>query len=190
MAVQCECGFSNADGAYFCESCGQPLTEDSALHVAVRACKVCGAPNMPAADKCAQCGAALPIVIFREKSEAKRGAKSRNRSAKLIVTEDNSIYELSAEKEIIIGRTDTQSQSYPDLDLTLHHGDDGGVSRIHARVWRESGEYYIEDQRSTNNTYVNNQRLEPFHPTALRNGDIIRLGKVELIFEYIEPAAP
>ena len=44
-------------------------------------------------------------------------------------------------------------------------------------------EFYVEDLKSTNGTYVNGVKLQPqIRSTALRNGDKVRLGDEELEF--------
>lgn len=84
--------------------------------------------------------------------------------------------------EIIIGREDPVNNIFPDIDLTDHGGDEGGVSRRHARVYMRGDQFFIEDLNSTNYTYVNQEKLAPGQPHPLNNGDEIRLGKVRLNF--------
>lgn len=84
--------------------------------------------------------------------------------------------------EIVIGREDPVSSVFPDIDLTNHGGDEGGVSRRHARLLVRGNQIYIEDLNSTNFTYVNQQRLTPGQPYPLNHGDEIRLGRVRLNF--------
>lgn len=51
-------------------------------------------------------------------------------------------------------------------------------------MWYEGGQFYIKDTRSSNGTFVNNQRLsssgEESAPKVLHSGDILQLG-VEII---------
>ncbi len=55
-----------------------------------------------------------------------------------------------------------------------------GVSRRHARVWRQDEEYWVEDLQSTNGTYLNGTRVAR---DRLRHLDVLTLGKaVDLIF--------
>jgi len=68
------------------------------------------------------------------------------------------------------------------IDLTPHGGEVGGVSRRHARLMLRNGQWLIEDLNSTNFTFVNNQRLAPGAPLALKDGDQIRMGRVVLAF--------
>lgn len=56
--------------------------------------------------------------------------------------------------------------------------DDTFASSIHARVFRRSGELWIEDLGSTNGTYLNDERLES--PSRLRRGDRVKVGSTIL----------
>jgi len=85
--------------------------------------------------------------------------------------------------EIIIGREDPVSGVFPDIDLTDHGGDEGGVSRQHARILIQGENFFIEDLNSTNFTFLNQQKLPPRQPQALNGGDEIRLGRVKLLFQ-------
>jgi DNA-binding winged helix-turn-helix (wHTH) protein len=62
----------------------------------------------------------------------------------------------------------------------------GKVSRRHARIRLTKGEALLEDLGSKNGTYVGDRRVEG--PTALADGDEIRLGSVLLVFRA-RPAA-
>jgi pSer/pThr/pTyr-binding forkhead associated (FHA) protein len=85
--------------------------------------------------------------------------------------------------EIIVGREDPVSGIFPDIDLTDHGGDEGGVSRKHARVFVKEGEFYIEDLNSVNYTFVNHEKLAPNRPFPLQDGDEVQFGRVKLLFQ-------
>lgn len=73
----------------------------------------------------------------------------------------------------LIGRTET-------ADITF---DDTEISRQHAQIIRQGDDYFIEDQGSTNGTFVNGHRAGG--RTALNDGDIIDLGDaVRMVFRY------
>jgi pSer/pThr/pTyr-binding forkhead associated (FHA) protein len=65
-----------------------------------------------------------------------------------------------------------------------------GVSRKHARVWRENDHFWIEDVGATNGTFLNGARIQR---AEVRHLDVITLGRaVDLIFlhrEKLEPSA-
>ncbi|MBN1261060.1 MAG: zinc ribbon domain-containing protein [Anaerolineae bacterium] len=84
--------------------------------------------------------------------------------------------------EIVIGREDPVSGIFPDVDLTNHGGDEGGVSRQHARIVIQGNKCYIEDLNSTNYTFVNQQKLLPRQPQLLEDGAEVRFGRVKLVF--------
>lgn len=68
-----------------------------------------------------------------------------------------------------IGRSDDADITIPDL----------GLSRIHAKLLLEAGQYYVEDMGSTNGTYVEEERVLgrlPVHP-----GGRFRLGQRTVI---------
>jgi pSer/pThr/pTyr-binding forkhead associated (FHA) protein len=90
---------------------------------------------------------------------------------------------LPAGDEILIGREDPVSGVFPQVDLTPHGGEEGGVSRRHARLVVEGASYSVEDLDSTNFTFVNKQRLVPGTRLPLSDGDEIRCGRVSLVLK-------
>ncbi|MGO9965345.1 MAG: FHA domain-containing protein [Acidimicrobiales bacterium] len=77
------------------------------------------------------------------------------------------VFELG--EEVTVGRS-------PGCAVPLD--DDTFASSIHARVFRRSGELWIEDLGSTNGTFLNDERLEA--PTRLRRGDRVKVGSTIL----------
>jgi pSer/pThr/pTyr-binding forkhead associated (FHA) protein len=68
-----------------------------------------------------------------------------------------------------------------DRDLVL---DDVGVSRLHAEVRRLGRSFRIVDVGSANGTVVNGEHITDH---VLTDGDVIRLGSVELTFRVRQP---
>ena len=66
-----------------------------------------------------------------------------------------------------------------EVDVVL---EDSSVSRIHARITQEGAEYYLEDLNSTNGTFKNGLRLQPYEKRKLEAGDELKCGRVVLIF--------
>ncbi len=84
--------------------------------------------------------------------------------------------------EMIVGREDPVRGIHPDIDLTDYGGDEGGVSRRHAQITLESGQFWIEDLDSLNHTLLNQEQLEPGHLRPLHSGDEVAFGRVKVIF--------
>jgi len=84
--------------------------------------------------------------------------------------------------DVLIGRADPRGKVVPDIDLTIYGGGTTGVSRQHARLLRKGGNWIIEDLRSTNGTFVNDERVPPSQPTPLNDGDSVRCGQLVLTF--------
>ncbi|MBQ8823164.1 MAG: FHA domain-containing protein [Lachnospiraceae bacterium] len=59
---------------------------------------------------------------------------------------------------------------------------DYSISRVHARIVEIGGEHYLEDLNSTNGTYKNGLRLQPYEKRKLEEHDEVRLGKLEYTY--------
>ena len=60
--------------------------------------------------------------------------------------------------------------------------DNNNVSRCHAHIIFRGGSYYIVDQKSTNYTYVNGNKIDSDMELRLNSGDKIKLGDEEFEF--------
>jgi serine/threonine protein kinase len=86
-------------------------------------------------------------------------------------------------KEVVIGRSAPKDPNIPDIDLwSLCVPDARTVSRRHFRVYRQGHQYFIEDLCSMSGTSVNRIRIQPEQPHPLKNGDMIRAGRVVMTF--------
>ncbi|HEX7151346.1 MAG TPA: FHA domain-containing protein [Thermoanaerobaculia bacterium] len=63
---------------------------------------------------------------------------------------------------------------------------DGSVSSKHARIERTGDGFILEDLQSRNGSYVNGERITARRP--LKDGDLVRLGKVILTFNLAAEA--
>src|SRR5262249_44656711 len=77
----------------------------------------------------------------------------------LIVEGNEATFDLSGKAAVVIGREDAPSNSFPDWDLTPYGAEDGGVSRLHARLTSSGDIWSIEDLESTNFTFINRKRI-------------------------------
>jgi predicted amidophosphoribosyltransferase len=148
-------------------------------------CPICGANVLPDQAFCASCGAKL------QETEAPAPAEAVSAPTPVVavpsgpylaVVASGAHVPLVEQPESLIGRTDDVSGIYPDVDMTPHGGEDGGVSRRHAKLIYEGGNWFIEDLDSTNGTYVNDAEIAPKTRVALSDGDAINFGDVEMTF--------
>lgn len=141
-------------------------------------CGFCG--KAIAADDvfCAHCGARQPIVAA---SASLRAARATARLVVSGTTELDATFMIHKESTLV-GRTDPQSNIFPDVDLS-RFDPETKISRRHARIYREGDTFLVEDLGSVNGTVVNDSvRLGPRQPRRLVNGDRLRLGETTLHF--------
>jgi hypothetical protein len=165
-------------------------------------CPACGKENLPETEYCGECGVNLQNESFshRNGDSTKLTSSSLRKSGSSIDRKDENLpmevhaflviergfsvgtkFYLTAD-ESYIGRWDADNGIFPDIDLDPYDPE-AKVSRRHARIIRENGNYSIEDLGSTNGTFVNRgKRLTPGTKHPLANGDEIIVGKTFLRF--------
>jgi hypothetical protein len=153
------CKTANDSGARFCDHCGTPLpTSIGSI------CPNCQTLNLLGDPFCEQCGTPLPPIVY------------------LVVTDNGVRVSLfhGDDESLVIGRSDPLSGTAPDIDLHPFNAEAFGVSRRHVRLTRRGDQIWIEDLKSINLTYINNQRLLPDQPQPLKDGDLLHLGRIAL----------
>ncbi len=72
--------------------------------------------------------------------------------------------------------------------LAINHG---SISRRHAEIAYAHGQYLLRDLKSTNGTFVNDQRLDPEGIRLLKQGDMVRFGKVSFALQmrHVDPSS-
>jgi hypothetical protein len=98
-----------------------------------------------------------------------------NRTPRLVVAratghEPGMIYDL--DDDLVLGRGD-----HAEIRL-----EDPFASSRHARIYAQAGTLVLEDLRSTNGTYLNEELLDTT-PRPLHPGDHLRIGESEFVFE-------
>lgn len=147
------CGHNNPLGANFCSSCGAPLDLANQENTTVTF-----HPEDPADrvdDELAVDLDDLPQDVGM--LVVKRGPKGGSRFA--------------------LTEAVTTAGRHPDSEIFL---DDITVSRRHAEVRKDGGDYYASDVGSLNGTYLNRERITS--PVKLANGDELQIGKYKLVF--------
>lgn len=101
--------------------------------------------------------------------------------ARLVVLGDNTELTLAEKSEVTIGRVDPVNNVEPDIDLTSVDTE-LTTSRRHAKVLRRGDGFYILEERATNGTFVNGQRISAERPLLIRTGDDLMFGAVRMRF--------
>jgi hypothetical protein len=147
-------------------------------------CPECGFQNPEAANYCSKCGALL--------TKDEGGTETtQTYTPEELADEDGPLEELAADGPALVVRSGggragehfvptgdrTTIGRSPDNDVFL---DDVTVSRKHAVLVDDDGDYLIEDLGSLNGTFVNRRRIES--GTRLESGDEVQIGKYRLSF--------
>src|SRR5690349_21110461 len=84
----------------------------------------------------------------------------------------NSI-EMNSKTKLVIGRN-PQIVNFQIFDLA----DDSSVSRVHCALYYDAklAQFVLTDENSSNGTYINGDRINPYEPRPLRHNDEIELG--------------
>ncbi len=133
MAQHCpECGFSNDDGAHYCQRCGAFLAQSDATSTAATASyRISETGEIEVVE--------LEDLVARGATLVIRAGGGRSGES----------FPLRGER-MTVGRR-------PESDVFL---DDVTVSRDHALIVARGGDYYLDDCGSLNGTYVNRRRIE------------------------------
>jgi hypothetical protein len=91
---------------------------------------------------------------------------------------------LPQKRPFIFGRDDAQSPEKPDIDLIPYGGFRLGISRRHAALELNGKRLAIRDLKSSNGTFLNAVRIDPFEDYQLRDGDEIRLGSMIMTIHF------
>jgi len=156
------CQHWNEAGSRFCEECGTELTaQNAAPQMSVRSATPEDVPPAPP-----------PQDLIPADSPA---ITSPYKGPRLMLQATGSIFKLG--DAAVIGREDVTLQI--DLD---GYPDGKFISHRHAQITKIDDKFYLEDLGSSNHTWVNDLKLATGQAEPLKDGDVIRLGKLELVF--------
>ena len=196
--IKCHnCGTGNLDTSQFCDECGTRLVrfQQDAAQAPLYVPPVVETPTQvaiisePPAQRPAQVTSIgiPPLNGDLEPAEVRvsQAGTGSTMNAKLVIERGDgpgTEFRISG-AEAIIGRWDADNGVFPDVDLDSHDPE-AKVSRRHARVRLQDGNYLIEDLGSTNGTYVNRgRRLLPGMAQVINDGDEVIVGKTFLRFK-------
>ena len=162
MIVCPECTTDNIEGAFFCENCGSPLQGVDFIASSTSSTNIVGS-SAPMSQQ--------PVQLSRSRFQT-------DTTIFLSIGASNTRLELPLMEEVVLGRNDERTNTYPDIDLTPFEAIENGVSRTHAAIRRLEDSATLEDLSSANGTYLNGQRLSSNQPRILRDGDEVRFGKL------------
>ena len=83
-------------------------------------------------------------------------------------------------QQAILGRYTLDASLRPRVDLTPYGAYERGISRMHATIRRTDNGLIVEDLASSNGSWINEVKLQPYIPTPLKSGDRLRLGTLEI----------
>ena len=155
-------------------------------------CPICGHENPPNAKLCMSCS----LTINRDtrtvsppadlEIEPKWGTRHLNKVLLLHIHGSNESLKVHLEEkmELVMGRYDTDTETYPELDFSNFGAVEKGVSRNHAVLLYQNESLRVADLTSANFTYLNNQKLIPNQKRIVRDGDEIRLGHLVMTVQF------
>src|SRR5574341_1710703 len=85
--------------------------------------------------------------------------------------------------EVTLGRGDLAPDYY---SLTPYNAEELGVSRRHVLLRPTDTKLYVTDLGSTNGTWCNDRSIGVNTPYSLSDGDLLRLGRLELIVRIVK----
>ncbi|MFN8565379.1 MAG: FHA domain-containing protein [Anaerolineae bacterium] len=113
--------------------------------------------------------------------------QTRRNSIVIFVAGSKEPLVMTVNQPITFGRSISQSL-LTHVDLTRNNAVDNGVSRLHARLHYEGGEFFIEDLNSVNGSYLNGDPLQPATKIRVKNADELRLGRLRMYLYFLGDA--
>lgn len=167
MIICPSCKHEEIVGALFCSECGATLSHAEVSPTVTLVVENQEIPNTASLEK-----PASPEV------------ESNSTSTKIVsikILKTGQTLPLEDGDEFILGRVGGTQPVLPDIDLTPYGGYEEGVSRLHAMIKITPDQISITDLGSANGTWVNGKKATAHSPYPLKNGDILTLGKFQVI---------
>ena len=156
-------------------------------------CAHCGKENPEGTIYCERCGVALvqmPLTTRQlSTDEAERLTTSALGPEGVLILQVGAnltpaMFRIKVKKEIVLGRVTDFSEGVTYINLTPYGADEGGVSRRHARLMRDTNAIYLMDLNSTNGPRLNGEPLTASTERRVQDGDEIMLGRLRLYIYF------
>lgn len=88
-------------------------------------------------------------------------------------------------ESVVLGRSYPHPELFDGIDLSPYSAYESGVSRHHAIIKLQNDVVIIVDNESVNGTLLNGKKLKAETNYPLKSGDLVRLGKLDVRFEFL-----
>ncbi len=104
-------------------------------------------------------------------------------SLRLVQLQIQVVFDLAG--SMIVGRAQPETDTFPDIDLGPFNAEELGVSRQHLTIKLDGDRVVVTDNKSSNGTKLNGERLKPSETYPVRHGDELTLGTMALKVELL-----
>lgn len=187
MSVTCpSCSYENPAGTEFCEVCGSEIMPPVEAHAAPTQVQQTSSSY---SDYAIEIQPPVPQPTFPQPTQSHVVTPTiAADSARLIAKQVGSSFpEFSLDgSNAIVGRFDPDSGPV-DIDLEGFSGDEM-ISRHHAEIYYEGGQWKVKDLGSTNGVFIKRSGQTRFGarvviPETVTSGDEIAFGKIRFVFQ-------
>jgi CheY-like chemotaxis protein/ribosomal protein L40E len=163
-----------------CRACGAPLTDNLGI------CMKCGTIVNPSIERSTQ---RVPNAQSTPMRQWSRGGATVARPGIIALRIGSERMVVQGAERFVLGRVHDdasfeRTSGERTIDLSQFDAHKLGVSRRHLRVQQKDGAVYITDLGSTNGTYLNDRPVTAHAARLIRNGDVVRLGSLEIQVEF------
>lgn len=183
------CSHSNRAGTLVCENCGSLITSSAPMRQATRDLKE-QTEDPPATETKKIAEIVQDLLAGKDKDgapEPKGGEYRAGMHLLLEVKDLGRTLHVPAEmlrQQLVIGRKDPITQQSPPIDLDDFSAYRMGVSRKHAAIQVIKEVLTVSDLGSANGTYINNRRLPMRQPQVILDGDLLRIGQIDIVVRF------
>lgn len=173
MAIRCpKCGYENVSGSLICAKC---YTLFVAVNITETSTTILPGQAAPERNT-GNTGVIAPTAAPPRKVTA----PLQGDTIALRIAGHGQPLVLHVSTQAILGRYSPHSLTQPRVDLSPYGAFEKGISRMHAAIRRVPDGFTVEDMASSNGTFLNGSRLQPYIATPLASGDKLRLSQLEI----------